>query len=56
MDTGFEPCGECSDPTYPSGALFQKPISVISKPIYPLFTELSPVVKPADDRELVGAG
>lgn len=42
MDTGFEPCGECSDPAYPSGALFQKPISVISKPIYPLFTELSP--------------
>ncbi len=56
MDTGFEPCGECSDPAYPSGALFQKPISVISKPINPLFTELSPVVKPADDRELVGAG
>jgi GNAT superfamily N-acetyltransferase len=24
---GFEPCGSCPDPQYPSGALFQKPIA-----------------------------
>ena len=23
---GFEPCGKCPDPRYPSGALFQKPV------------------------------
>jgi GNAT superfamily N-acetyltransferase len=23
---GFEPCGRCTDPAYPSGALFQKPV------------------------------
>ena len=28
---GFEPCGTCADPTYPSGALFQKPISGIGE-------------------------
>jgi ribosomal protein S18 acetylase RimI-like enzyme len=24
---GFEPCGRCPDPSYPSGALFQRPIA-----------------------------
>ena len=28
---GFEPCGTCPDPSYPSGALFQKPVSNIGR-------------------------
>jgi GNAT superfamily N-acetyltransferase len=27
----FEPCGYCTDPAYPSGALFQKPVSEIGE-------------------------
>lgn len=34
---GFEPCGFCRDPEYPSGALFQKPVSRIEGTM-PLFT------------------
>jgi GNAT superfamily N-acetyltransferase len=34
---GFEPCGLCRDPEYPSGALFQKPVSRIERTM-PLFT------------------
>jgi ribosomal protein S18 acetylase RimI-like enzyme len=26
---GFEPCGKCGNPDYPSGALFQKPVTAI---------------------------
>jgi len=26
---GFVPCGRCTDPDYPSGALFQKPVAAI---------------------------
>jgi GNAT superfamily N-acetyltransferase len=33
---GFEPCGSCGDPQYPSGALFQKLVSRIER-ITPLF-------------------
>jgi GNAT superfamily N-acetyltransferase len=33
---GFEPCGFCQDPEYPSGALFQKPVSRIERTT-PLF-------------------
>lgn len=33
---GFEPCGFCRDPQYPSGALFQKPVSRIERTT-PLF-------------------
>jgi GNAT superfamily N-acetyltransferase len=29
MSTGFERCGTCEHPRYPSGALFQKPVSAI---------------------------
>ena len=36
---GFVPCGTCPDPSYPSGRLFQKPVSEISEPIGPLFSE-----------------
>jgi GNAT superfamily N-acetyltransferase len=39
---GFEPCGTCADSTYPSGALFQKPVSAIRKPGFPQFTETLP--------------
>jgi GNAT superfamily N-acetyltransferase len=36
---GFEPCGRAADPEYPSGMLFQKPVSAISWPTCPLFIE-----------------
>jgi hypothetical protein len=29
VGTGFEPCGMYNDPRYPSGALFQKPVTAI---------------------------
>lgn len=38
-ERGFEPCGYCPDPCYPSGRLFQKPVTKIAEPISPLFTE-----------------
>jgi GNAT superfamily N-acetyltransferase len=38
---GFEPCGSCSDPDYPSGALFQKPITGIDDPAIPHAPEAS---------------
>jgi hypothetical protein len=36
---GFEPCGFCADPEYPSSALFQKPVATIGQPSDPLFLE-----------------
>jgi GNAT superfamily N-acetyltransferase len=39
LKTGFESCGFCPDPGYPSGALFQKPVAAIVKPSIPQFTE-----------------
>ena len=36
---GFEPCGRASDPLYPSGMLFQKPVSEIEKPFSWLFNQ-----------------
>jgi GNAT superfamily N-acetyltransferase len=36
---GFKRCGSCADPDYPSGALFQKPVSEITTPCFPQFTE-----------------
>jgi GNAT superfamily N-acetyltransferase len=36
---GFEPCGFCPDRTYPSGALFQKPVTAIAAGPSPPFTE-----------------
>lgn len=47
---GFEPCGYCADPSYPSGALFQKPVSSITRPGVPRFLESpdqSRVLQPA---------
>ena len=38
---GFEPCGFCSDPGYPSGALFQKPITEVDDPAIPQAPEAS---------------
>jgi GNAT superfamily N-acetyltransferase len=38
---GFKPCGNCADPEYPSGALFQKPVAGITVPALPKFTETS---------------
>jgi GNAT superfamily N-acetyltransferase len=36
---GFKPCGECADPHYPSGALFQKPVVAITEPSFPRFAD-----------------
>lgn len=47
LKRGFAPCGFCMDPSYPSGALFQKPVSVISRPSAPHFIE-SPDQSAAD--------
>jgi GNAT superfamily N-acetyltransferase len=46
---GFEPCGFCADRSYPSGALFQKPVSSIRRPRIARFIE-SPDQPPADSR------
>jgi GNAT superfamily N-acetyltransferase len=51
MKRGFEPCGFCADPDYPSGALFQKPVSAIRPPVVPQFIE-SPPDQPGIDRQL----
>jgi GNAT superfamily N-acetyltransferase len=39
MKRGFVPCGYCADPSYPSGALFQKPVSAIISPAVSPFTQ-----------------
>jgi GNAT superfamily N-acetyltransferase len=39
MKRGFRQCGFCPDPSYPSGALFQKPVALIGANAAPLFTE-----------------
>lgn len=36
---GFTSCGECTDPAYPSGSLFEKPTSQLQEPWPPLFQE-----------------
>jgi GNAT superfamily N-acetyltransferase len=36
---GFEACGFCADPQYPSSALFQKPVATISAASVPVFAE-----------------
>jgi GNAT superfamily N-acetyltransferase len=38
-DQGFEQCGRCMDDRYPSGAMFQKPIDRIRRPVRGLFVE-----------------
>lgn len=37
LQRGFTRCGTCTDPGYPSGALFQKPVSAIQPVGIPLF-------------------
>jgi GNAT superfamily N-acetyltransferase len=37
LQNGFERCGTCADRDYPSGALFQKPVSMIRPVGIPLF-------------------
>jgi GNAT superfamily N-acetyltransferase len=44
---GFRPCGSCADPCYPSGALFQKPVSAISQPRFPRFADPYSPLRPA---------
>jgi GNAT superfamily N-acetyltransferase len=39
LGQGFQACGFCADPTYPSGALFQKPVAMIKEPGFPQFAE-----------------
>ena len=48
-ETGFERCGSCADPGYPSGALFQKRVSAITESRFPPFTEYPVVLEPAAD-------
>jgi GNAT superfamily N-acetyltransferase len=39
LNAGFQRCGNCADPDYPSGALFQKPVSAIREPRFPKFIQ-----------------
>ena len=55
MNNGFTPCGFYDNPAYPSGALFQKPVSAIRKPIRPRFTESPSLLEATANRELIGA-
>jgi hypothetical protein len=48
LSRGFKACGLCADADYPSGAFFQKPVSMISEPRTALFWE-----EPATSREWV---
>jgi GNAT superfamily N-acetyltransferase len=42
LSSGFEPCGFCDDPDYPSGRLFQKRTARIDAADTPLFHQPSP--------------
>lgn len=55
QDKGFRRCGVCADPGYPSGALFEKPTSLIRKPSLPQFTEISATREPSAHSALVAA-
>lgn len=47
-NTGFESCGKCADPAYPSGKLFQKRTSRIEAADTPLLDRTSPAsLRPA---------
>ena len=46
--TGFEPCGECADPAYPSGKLFQKRTSRIEAADIPLLDYTPPAARPSE--------
>jgi GNAT superfamily N-acetyltransferase len=43
---GFEPCGRCPDPRYPSGALFQKPVAGIQAISSPRLTRAADFALP----------
>jgi GNAT superfamily N-acetyltransferase len=45
MSTGFEPCGVCQDPDYPSGKLFQKRTARIEAADTPLLDQPAPARK-----------
>jgi GNAT superfamily N-acetyltransferase len=46
---GFEPCGSCDDPAYPSGKLFQKRTARIEAADTPLFHQPAPAVAGSAD-------
>jgi len=50
---GFEPCGFCTDPHYPSSALFQKPVSAIRMPGVPQFVEAADLGRETPDLGMV---
>jgi GNAT superfamily N-acetyltransferase len=54
MKTGFQPCGFCADPDYPSGRLFQKRTARIEASDIPLLTQPSPARR-RSAKELVPA-
>ena len=56
LKRGFEPCGFCANPAYPSGALFQKPVSAIRMPSDPQFAEVPPSAESTANRSLLGSG
>jgi GNAT superfamily N-acetyltransferase len=56
MKRGFQPCGTCADPAYPSGALFQKPVSAIRRPGSPLFAEASDLSSQPANLDLAACG
>ena len=53
MKRGFESCGKCQDPKYPSGMLFQKDVLDIVEPESPLFAELEAPQSPFSGSGLV---
>jgi GNAT superfamily N-acetyltransferase len=57
LSTGFEPCGYCADPGYPSGRLFQKRTARIEASDTPLLGQPAPAAaRPArPGQELVSA-
>jgi len=50
---GFEPCGSCEDPDYPSGKLFQKRTARIEAADTPLFNQPVPAVASVPVGDLV---
>ena len=55
VSKGFQSCGRCAEPGYPSGALFEKPVAGIMVPALPKFTETSadsPLAEPSPNMEV----
>jgi GNAT superfamily N-acetyltransferase len=55
MKQGFEACGRCANPDYPSGALFQKPVSDIGQVSIPPVSGTSAVFSLAGRKALAMA-